>query len=441
MIKLSDHFKYSTLIRFTLPSVAMMIFTSIYGVVDGVFISNFVGETPFAAVNFIMPVLMILGGFGFVFGTGGSALIAKTMGEGDHKRANAQFSFLICVSAVLGIILAIPSILFLPEIAALLGATGEMLDCCVLYGRIVLLALPAQLLQFAFQSFFVTAEKPTLGLVMTVSAGVTNMVLDALFMAVFGWGVAGAAAATAISQAVGGIAPLFYFAAKNSSLLRLSHPRVDLRALWQTCANGSSELMSSISMSLVGMLYNVQLMHYAGEQGVSAYGVMMYVNMIFIAIFIGFSVGSAPLVSYHYGAQNHAELKSLRKKSLVIIGTSSLLMLVAALALARPLAAIFVGYSPALLDMTHHGFLIFSFSFLFAGLAIFFSSFFTALNNGLVSALISFLRTLVFQIAAVLILPLLFDIDGIWLSAVVAELVAALLSLGFMVGLQKKYQY
>ena len=423
-IQLSDHFTYKKLLRFTFPSIIMMIFTSIYGVVDGVFVSNFVGKTPFAAVNFIMPFLMILGAVGFMFGTGGSALIAKTMGENKLKKANELFSLFVYVSFVLGIVIAGFSFFLIRPIAQLMGAKGILLDQCVLYGRIVILAVPGFILQMEFQSFFITAEKPNLGLYVTIISGVANMILDALFMAVFHWGLAGAAAATALSQTLGGVIPLLYFSRKNTSLLRLCKTRFDGKALWKACINGSSELMSNISMSLVSMLYNIQLIKYAGENGVAAYGVLMYVNMIFLAIFIGYSIGTAPVISYHYGAQNHSELKSLLKKSFRILILASLSMLALSELLARPLSQIFVSYDADLLDLTVRGFGIYSFSFLFAGINIFASSFFTALNNGLISALISFLRTLVFQVASVLLLPLILGIDGIWISIVVAELIA-----------------
>ena len=440
-IQLSDSFDYKKLLRFTFPSIIMMVFTSIYGVVDGFFVSNFVGKTPFAAVNFIMPFLMILGTVGFMFGTGGSALIAITMGAGDKERAKRLFSLFIYVSAICGILIGALGIVVIRPVAAWLGAEGELLDNCVVYGRIILAVLPALILQYEFQSFFITAEKPKLGLAVTVAAGVANMVLDALFVGVLRWGLVGAAAATAISQSVGGIIPLVYFGRPNTSLLRLTRTKFDGRALLKACTNGSSELMSNISMSVVGMLYNIQLMKYAGEDGVAAYGVLMYVNMIFLAAFIGYSVGVAPVVGYHYGAGNHEELKGLLKKSLVLIGIFSVSMVVLAEGLARPLALIFVGYDPELLDMTLRGFLVYSFSFLFAGLAIYGSSFFTALGNGLVSALISFLRTLVFQVAAVLIFPLIWGLDGIWFSIVAAELVAALVTVAFLVGKRKKYHY
>ena len=440
-IQLSDHFDYQKLIRFTIPSIIMLIFTSIYGVVDGFFVSNIVGKTPFAAVNFIMPFLMVLGAIGFMFGTGGSALIARTMGEGKPDKANRLFSLFVYVTAILSTLITTFSIIFLPQIAIFLGAEGQLLQDAVLYGRIILVALPFYTLQFEFQSFFVTAEKPKLGLYVTVASGVTNMVLDALFMAVFRWGLVGAALATALSQFVGGVLGLVYFALPNKSLLRLTKTRFDGKSLLRACANGSSELMSNISMSIVSMLYNIQLLRYAGENGVAAYGVLMYVNFVFLAAFIGFSVGSAPIVSYHYGAQNHGELKSLRKKSMVIIGIFSIAMFVLAALLAYPLSYVFVGYDDALLAMTLRGFLVFSFSFLFAGFAIFGSGFFTALSDGLTSALISFLRTLVFQIAAVLILPALWELDGIWISIVVAEVMAFVLTMVFLRLKQKKYLY
>lgn len=441
MIQLSDHFTYPRLLRFTLPSIVMMIFTSIYGVVDGFFVSNFVGKTPFTAVNFIMPFLMILGAVGFMLGSGGSALISKTMGEGDSEKARVLFSLFVWVALGCGVIIAALGWIFVRPIAAALGAEGELLDYCVRYARIVLLALPLFILQFEFQSFFVTAEKPQLGLYTTVAAGVTNIVLDALLVAVFQLGLEGAAAATAISQAVSGILPLIYFSRPNSSALRLVKFRFDGKSLAQACANGASELLSNVSMSLVSMLYNMQLMRYAGADGVAAYGVLMYVNFVFLSAFIGYSVGTAPIIGYHYGAGNHTELHSLLKKSLVIIGVFSGGMFLAAEALSRPLSMIFVSYDPALLEMTLRGFFIFSFSFLFAGMAIFGSSFFTALNNGLVSAVISFLRTLVFQTAAVLIFPLIWELDGIWLSIMAAELMAAVVTVIFLVAMRKKYQY
>ena len=440
-IQLSEHFTYRKLLSFTFPSVVMLVFTSVYGVVDGFFVSNFVGKTSFTAVNFIMPFLMILGSVGFMFGTGGGALIAKTLGEGKEKKARDLFSMIVYVSFACGVFLAVFGILFVRPIASLLGAKGQLLEDCVTYGRIILAALPAYVLQYEFQCLFATAGKPSLGLYVTVAAGVTNMVLDALFVAVFRWGIPGAAGATAISQCVGGVIPLIYFACPNKSLLKIGRTQFLGRELLKACGNGSSELMSNISMSIVSMLYNVQLLKYAGEDGVAAYGVLMYVSMIFLAVFIGYSVGTAPVIGYQYGAKNHGELKSLRKKSLVLIGIFALIMFAGAYLLASPLSKLFVGYDKELLALTIRGFSIFSFCFLFSGFAIFGSSFFTALNNGLISASIAFLRTLVFQIAAVLILPLFWGVDGIWLSIVAAEVMAVVVTVFFLKGQREKYGY
>lgn len=441
VIQLSDHFDYKRLFRFTLPSVIMMVFTSIYGVVDGFFVSNFVGKTPFAAVNFIMPFLMMLGAVGFMFGTGGGAIISKTLGEGDNEKAKQVFSLFVYVTLILSAVISALGIIFIGPLAATLGAEGELLYNCVIYGRIVLCALPFLMLQFEFQTYFIVAEKPKLGLYMSILAGVTNMVLDALLMAVFEWGVVGAALATAISQFVGGIMPIIYFSRENTSLLRLTRAKFDAKTLLKAITNGSSELMSNVSMSLVSMLYNIQLMKYAGENGIAAYGVLMYVNFVFLSIFIGYSVGVAPVVGFHFGAKNTDELKNLRKKSTNVILVCSVCMLVLSLALARPLSQIFVGYDKALFDLTVRGFTLYSFSFLFAGFAIFGSSFFTALSDGLTSAIISFLRTLVFEISAVLLLPLILGVDGIWLSIVIAEVMAVVVTAIFMVLKRQQYDY
>lgn len=440
-IQLSDHFNYKKLFAFTIPSVAMMIFTSIYGVVDGFFVSNFAGETAFASVNFIMPFLMLCGSVGFMFGAGGSALIAKTLGEGDKDMANKQFSLIVYFSIACAIVLAILGLIFLEDIALLLGASENMLPDCLLYGRIILCSLPAFVLQFEFQSLFITAEKPQLGFFVTLASGLTNMVLDALLLGVFKFGVAGAATATAISQLVGGITPLFYFARKNTSLLSLTKTRFYGKALVKTCTNGSSEFLSNVSMSVVGMLYNAQLMKYVGEQGVSAYGVLMYVCFIFMAIFIGYSIGIAPVISYNYGAGNKVELKNILKKSLVIIAFCSVCMAICSELLAKPLSLLYVSYNPDLYALTVNGFRIYSFSFLFSGVAIFGSAFFTALNNGILSAVMSMLRTLVFQVIAVLTLPLLFDVTGIWLSMVVAEVCAFIISIIVILAKRKRYGY
>ncbi|MCM1288372.1 MAG: MATE family efflux transporter [Clostridium sp.] len=440
-IKLSDHFTYKKIFRFCLSPIIMMIFTSIYGVVDGLFVSNVVGKTPFAAINLVMPFLMILGGIGFMVGAGGSALVAKTIGEGEREDADRYFTMMIVFTAVLGVISSVIGIIFMRPIAILLHATEAMLEDCVVYGRIVLLFNTAFMLQSTFQTFLTTAEKPKLGLVVTVAAGVTNMALDALFIGVFKWGVAGAALATGVSQCVGGIIPLLYFLCPNDSLLRLRRTRLEAGVLLKACANGSSELMSNISTSLVSIVYNFQLLKYAGENGVAAYGVLMYVQFIFIAVFVGYTIGTAPVISYHYGAGNSTELKNMLKKSMILTSAAGVVMLALAQALAVSLAKIFVGYDAVLFDMTTHAFRLFSFSFVAAGVNIFASSFFTALNNGGISAVISFLRTLVFQVLSVLILPLVFGLDGIWWAIMVAEVLALVLSVSFLFAKRKRYGY
>ena len=442
-IQLSDHFSYGRLLRFTLPSIVMMIFTSIYSVVDGFFVSNFAGKTPFAAVNLIMPVLMILGTVGFMFGTGGTALVARALGEGDKERANRHFSLFMYVAFILGVALALLGFIFIRPISSALGAEGVLLDYCAVYGRIVLAALPFFVLQVMFQSFFVAAEKPQLGLAVTVLSGATNMVLDAVLVLLLpqDMKLAGAALATAVAQLVGGAIPLVYFSRENGSILRLGRTVFDGRAILRACTNGSSEFMSNISMNIVGILYNLQLLKYAGENGVAAYGVMMYVSMIFSAAFIGFSIGVEPVISFHNGACNHAELRGLLRKSLTIITVFGVGMIASAEALASPLSKVFVGYDAELLELTVSGFRIFALSFGFMGFGIFASGFFTALNDGLTSALISFLRTLVFQSASILLLPLIWGIDGIWISVVAAEFMAVLLSAIFLRAKQRKFGY
>ena len=440
-IQLSDHFTYARLFRFVLPSIVMMVFTSIYGVVDGLFVSNFAGKTAFASINLIMPFLIILGAMGFMLGTGGTALVSRVLGEGDKERANKYFSMITLFGILLGVILTVVGVLAMRPMAILLGATEAMVDDCVLYGRIVVCFLTSFMLQNMFQSFLIAAERPKFGLLITLAAGVTNMVLDALFVGVFRWGIAGAAIATGISQTVGGVVPLMYFLFSKSSPLRLRWTKFEAQPLLRSCANGSSELMSNISGSLIGMLYNAQLMRFLGEDGVATYGVLMYVQFIFVAIDIGYSIGCAPIISYHYGARNHPELRNLLMKGLKVMGILGIVMTIAAISLSGTLANIFVGYDATLCELTRHAFHLFSFAFLLAGFNIFLSSFFTALNNGGVSAAISFLRTLVFQAASVILLPMALDVDGLWWAASAAEALAFVVSIGFLLALKGKYHY
>lgn len=441
-IQLSEHFTYHKLLRFVLPSIIMMIFTSIYSIVDGLFVSNFVGKTPFAAINMIMPVLIILGSLGFMIGAGGTAIVGKTLGEGDGERANRYFSMLIYVVIGLGVVFAIFGMLFIRPLAVLLGADGNMLEHCVLYGRVILVALPFFMLQNSFQNFFVMAEKPNLGLGVTVISGVLNIILDALFIMVLKWGLFGAAFATGLSQAVGALIAIVYFAKENDSILHLTmKTRLYGKVLWKACINGSSEMVGNLAASVVTMLYNFQLMRFIGEDGVAAYGVIAYFGFIFSAIYYGYVVGCAPIISYQFGANNHAELKNLFRKSLRIIGITGIIMVLLSRILASPLSRLFVGYDTTLFELTVHAFEIYSAAFLFSGFSAFGSAFFTALNDGVVSALISFLRTFVFEIGSILILPFVLGIDGIWAAIVVAEIAALIVTVIFFVIKRKKYQY
>ncbi len=440
-IQLSEHFTYKKLIRFTLPTIIMLIFTSIYGVVDGIFISNCVGSDAFAAVNLIMPAIMILGSIGFMMGTGGSALVSKTIGEGDNKKANEYFSMLIYLLIIAGLILSIIGIIFIRPVASLLGAEGDILNYAITYGRTLLIALMAFLLQNCFQSFLVVAEKPQMGLIISICAGITNMILDFLFIYVLKMGVFGAALATGISQVVGGVIPLVYFIRKNTSPLRLVKAKFDRKAILQACSNGSSEMLTNISASLVNMLYNMQLMKFAGPNGVSAYGIIMYVGFIFSGTYLGYGVGSAPIIGYHYGAENKEELKSLFKKSLKLLGVAAIVMTLCAEGLSKVLASIFVSYDAELLAMTVTAIRLYALSYLLSWFNIFASSFFTALNNGPVSAIISFMRTLIFETSMIFILPAMFGLNGVWLAIGVAEILAFLVSGGLLIYNRKKYEY
>lgn len=449
-IRLSDHFTYKKLFRFVLPSIIMMVFTSIYSIVDGFFVSNFTGPIQFAALNLIFPLIMVFGSVGFMLGTGGNAIVSKTLGEGEPEKANRIFSMLIYTTIVIGVILSLIGILIARPVAIAFAETeqtlnadekAKLIEYCVLYARIILVALPAFMLQNAFQGFFVTAEKPRLGLYITILAGVGNIIFDALFVAVFKWDLAGAACATALNQLIGGIIPIFYFGRKNNSLLRLCNAGFDAKVFGKVCVNGLSELMTNVSMSLIGILFNMQLMKYLGIDGVSAYGIMMYIGFIFVGIFIGYSFGCAPIIGYHYGAQNREELKNIFIKSACSLLISGVLMTIVSIVFAKALSSIFVR-EPNLLALTTHGFQLYALGFLVCGFNIFGSAFFTALSNGGVSLLISFFRTLVCQMVAILILPgLMGGADGIWLSVPMAELVSLFLTGALCLLYRKRYGY
>ncbi|MEC4176757.1 MATE family efflux transporter [Adlercreutzia sp. R21] len=440
-VDMSKHFSTSALLRFTLPTIAMMIFTSCYTIVDGFFVSNYAGKTALAAVNLILPPVMMLASFGMMIGTGGSALVAKTLGEGNEARARRHFSLLVIFAFVLGSVLAIGGWFFMEPTAAVLGATGQMAKDATLYGRMMMISMPFFILQYAFQSFFVTAGRPKYGFMVIVVAGVTNILLDFLFVGLFGWGLPGAALATNIGELIGGGIPLVYFARKRSTPLYFVRPHLRWPVIGKACANGSSEMVTNIAMSLVGILYNWQLLRFIGEDGVAAYGVIMYTAMVFAAVFMGYSIGSSPLLSFQYGAGNHTEMRSLLWKSLGMIAIASVVMFLLGQELAGPLSAIFVSYDADLLELTTKAYRLYALCFLFMGFAIYASAFFTALNNGLVSALISFLRTLVFQVAAVIVLPMIFGIDGIWLSVTVGDALTCLVAATFMIALSGRYGY
>lgn len=440
-VHLNEHFTFKKLLKATFPSILMMVFTSIYSIVDGLFVSNYVGTSAFSAVNLIYPVVMIIGAIGFMMGAGGSALVSKTLGEGDKERANKIFSMVVYFTVIMGLVISAVVFIFIEDISILLGATPEMLPYCKIYGQILVGAEIAFMIQNLFQNFFIVAEKPMFGFIVTVGAGITNMILDAVFIVVFKWGVAGAAIATVVAQIVGSLVPIIYFSRKNKSLLKLTKTKLEFGVLLKTFTNGSSELLSNISASIVSMIYNKQLLKFAGENGVAAYGVIMYASFIFAAVFIGYSIGTAPIVGYNYGSKNHEELKNIKKKSLFLTATFGVVMTLISMTLAKPLSSIFVSYDKELLDMTTGAMRIYSVSFIFMGVNIFTSSFFTALNDGLTSAIVSFARTLIFQTSAVLLLPLAFGLDGVWAAIIVAESLSLVLDIIFLIAKRKKYNY
>lgn len=441
MVHLNEHFTYKKIIKAVIMPIFMMVFTSVYSIVDGFFVSNYVNKTAFAALNLVFPTLMILGSIGFMMGAGGSALVAKSLGEGKKDEANKIFSGVVYATAIMGVTVTLLVVFFVKDISVLLGATEEMLPYCVTYARILVAGITLFMIQNLFQTFFIVAERPGLGFFIIAAAGVTNIILDAVFIIVAKLGLAGAAYATVIGQFVGSVIPVIYFFSKKNPSLRLCKPTFAPHIILKTVTNGSSELLSNIAASIVSIVYNFQLLKFAGENGVSAYGIIMYTSFIFAAVFIGYAIGVAPIVSYNYGAQTHAELKNVLKKSLVLNAVSGAVMTVISASLAKVLASIFVSYDPELLSMTTTAIRIYSVSFIFMGINIFTSSFFTALNNGLISAIVSFSRTLVFQIGAVLLLPLAFGINGIWKAIIVAEGLAFVMDAIFIFVYRKKYNY
>lgn len=440
-ISLSDHFNYSKLLRFTLPSIAMVVFTSIYGVVDGFFVANYAGKQAFAAVNLSYPVIMILGTLGLMFGSGGSALVAAAQGRGRKKLANEYFS-LITYSAIVTSVVLVSILWFLLEpLMKLMGATGGLLEDSVLYGHIMMISLPAFILQSMFQLLFVTAGKPKLGFFVTVGAGIANMVLDFILVGVCGYGLAGAGVATVVSEFFGGVIPIFYFLRDNGSTLRLERTRWVPAALYKTCFNGCSELLAGLSSSLIGVLYNFQLMKFVGENGVAAFGVVMYLTFIFCDIFVGYCNGVAPIISNHFGSRDKNELRNLFKRCVVIIAVLGVALFALAEMTAPALVRIFVGADSDLYEMTKHACRIVSFCFLLSGFGIFGSSLFTALNNGVLSAVISVGRSVVFGTLAVMLLPLIFGVEGIWLAVWATEIASIFVVIYFVIRKRKNYGY
>lgn len=439
--RLSGHFTYRRLLRFVISPILMMICTSIYGVIDGFFVSNFIGKTAFAAVNLMMPVYLVAVAIGFMIGEGGNAIISKTLGEGNRILANQYFSLLVYVSSFIGLLLSIGGWLFIPQIAAGLGAHGELSRYCITYGRIILASQCFYVLQNVFQSFFIASGKPDLSLKVAIAAGLTNALLDLIFIVVLQWGIVGAAWATALGQMAGSLIPLFYFMHRNSSFLRLTSTPLYPKILLKTFTNGSSDMVSVLSGSVVSIIYNYQLMAFAGENGLAAYGAMMYVNFIFMSIFLGYASGSAPLISFQHGAKNYPELHNLFKKSLILVSAAGIIITLIAEISAYPILKMFVGYDQELLLMSVHGFRIYSVAFLFMGLNIWGTAFFTALNNGLISAAISFLRTFGFELAAILLLPRWLGIDGVWSAIFTAEFCSVLVTACFIIKKRSYYRY
>lgn len=441
-IALSGHYGYMRLVRSSVPSILMMLVGSIYSVVDGLFVSNFVGTTAFAALNVIWPAIMIIGAIGLMIGTGGTALVSMTKGTGDPERADQLFSMLVRFTLLTAVVFMVPLFFLMEPLARMLGADGEMVHQCVVYGRICALGLPAFMLQMTFQSFFMTAEKPQLGTIMSLVCALTNMALDALFIVGFHWGLAGAAAASMIACCVGGFYPLWYFGSRfNTSSLKMVRAPFERKPILKACSNGLSEYVGNISFNILAICYNLQLLRMMGENGVAAYSVLLYYGYVFAAVFFGFNIAVAPVVGYNYGAENYGELRSLLRHSTVLLFILGALMTLASELLAGPAARLFVGYDPELTALTRHAIHLYMISFFLAGFNIFVSAWFTALNNGRVSALVSFLRSLVFELGFVFLLPAFIGPDGIWLAVDAADVCCLILSVTLLLAYRKRYGY
>ena len=442
--------RYGNVLRFTLPTIIMIVFSSMYGIIDGIVVANFIGSDALAANNIVYPLVTVIMAVNYMFATGGNAIIARKMGEGRQQEANRFLTVVVLASTGLTALLCALMLGNGETLYRLLGADAALLPLCVEYGSVMMAGGVFYALQILFQNFLVTAERPSVGMGLTIAAGLTHIVLDLLFIPVLGMGISGAAYASVISMMVAGLPPLVMFAGKKQRLhfARLSGQILTtgsfgelVRELGFAMCNGSSEMVTNLATAVTTMLFNLQMMHLAGEKGVAAISAVLYVESLFIAVFMGFSAGSAPLFSYHFGSGNRKKLARLMQISVTVIGVSALVMFGSAQLLARPIIAAFAGGDSGLLSMALHGLRIFSFSYLLGGVSIFASALFTALNNGGISALISLVRTLVMRCGLLILLPALLGIDGVWLAVPVAEVFAAMLAAGLLFGFRRRYGY
>lgn len=438
---IAQEFNLISLLRFVAPTVVMLVFMSLYQMVDAVFVSKFVGENALSALNIVYPFPSIVIAVSIMLATGGSAIIARNMGEGKEKEAKENFSFIVLVGAVIGVAIATAGILFIEPLIYMLGATPSLYDYCYEYLFILVLSVPLSVFQMLFQSFFVTAGKPHLGLTLTVLGGVSNIVLDYVFIVLCGFGVSGAALATSIGYSIPGLFGLIYFAVSRKGTLYFVKPVFRWGVLFKCCINGSSEMVNNLAVAVTTFLFNVLMLKYEGEAGVAAITIVLYAQFLMTSAFMGFSSGIAPVVSFNYGSGNVRQLKKIFKISVWVIAVVSAAVFVIAETCSDVVIMVFTPAGSEVFGLTKYGFAIFSFSFLCTGMNIFASALFTAFSNGKISAILSFLRTFVFLTACLLFLPLFWGVDGIWLAVPVAEVMALFVSVYYLVRFKKVYQY
>lgn len=437
---IAQKFNVFTLLKFAFPTMVMMVFMSLYTIVDGIFVSRLVGSNALSAVNIVYPVISLLIACGIMLSTGGSAIVARQMGEKREQEARENFSMLAVVSVLTGIVILVLGLMFLEPICRILGGTPVLLEDCKIYLGVLLGFGPLTMLQMLFQTFFVTAGKPGLGLGLTLTGGVVNMVLDYVFMGPMQMGVLGAALATGLGQAIMAVAGVVYFLKVKGNLYFVK-PVFRGNILLQSCGNGSSEMVSNLSTAVVTFLFNITMLKLAGEDGVAAITIVLYGQFLFTALYLGFSMGVAPVVSFNYGNQNHAQLKRIYKICIGFILGSSVFILGIALLFSEPIVGIFTGEENHTYELAVEGFFQFSFNYLFAGINIFASALFTSLSNGKISAIISFCRTFVFITVSIVLLPRVMGITGVWLSVPLAELVTLFISITYLKGQKEVYHY